>query len=115
MHSKPMRVKFSVEGASKRGTASLHREGSPVLSISECLAVEGASALVCALQPHDREGSSRQFLINEEHESSSEGCLQQFGFKAFVESHYSKTPKRKEVRKNKRFSKKQYYFAKVYS
>lgn len=52
-----------------------------------------------ALQTHDGEGSSGQFLVHKEHEGSCEHCLEQLGFKAFVESYYSKAPERKEVGK----------------
>lgn len=54
--------------------------------------VRGVSVLARALQPHDHEGGGRQFLVNEEHERSSQDRLQQLGFKAFVESRNSKTP-----------------------
>lgn len=66
--------------------------------------VRGVSVLARALQPHDHEGGGRQFLVNKEHERSSQDRLQQLGFKAFVESYNSKTPERRG--KNKRFSKK---------
>lgn len=106
-----------MEGASTVESFPIIEKEAPVWSISECRGwVQGVSVLASALQPHDHEGSSRQLLVNEEHESSSEDCLQQLGFEAFVESHNSKTPKRKEVRKKKqKVFKEAYYFAKAYS
>ena len=116
MHFKPMRVDFSVEEASTVESLPMIEKEAPIWSISECQGwVEGVSVFARALQSHDHEGSSRQLLVNEEHESSSEDCLQQLGFKAFVESHNSKTPKRKEVRKKNKVFKEAYYFAKAYS
>lgn len=65
----------------------------PLLSVQHMhlhTALWRASVLVCALQAHYSEGSSCQFLIHQEHEGSREHGLEQLGFKAFVESHYSK-------------------------
>lgn len=90
MYLKPMRVDFSEEGAS-----TVESRTPPVWSTSDRRGLRGASVLARALQPHDHEGGSHQFLVNEEHESSSQDCLQQLGFKAFVESRNSKTPERK--------------------
>lgn len=71
----------------KSRVTSVHTEGNPHLHTLQ----SGSSVFLYTLQPHNSEGSSRQFLINKEHQSSSEDCLQQFGFQTFVEPHYSKT------------------------
>lgn len=74
----------------------------PLLSVQHVhlhTALWRTSVLVCALQAHYSEGSSCQFLIHQEHEGSREHGLEQLGFKAFVESHYSKASERKEVGK----------------
>ena len=68
--------------------------------------VRGVSVLARALQPRDHEGGGRQFLVNEEHERSSQDRLQQLGFKAFVESRNSKTPERRGKNKNRSFKSK---------
>lgn len=77
---------------SQRRIISLHSRGNLPLEHLRNFSREGVSVCVCTLQPHNCEGGSCQFLINKEHESSSEDCLQQFGLQAFVESQYSKTP-----------------------
>jgi hypothetical protein len=100
-------VTFTVEGA-RAGELILLTGWKPCIWSIFTLSC-GISVLVCILQPHYGKGSSCQFLINKEHESSSEDCLKQFGLKAFVESHDSKTPKRKKV------GKKQVFFVKVNS
>lgn len=88
---KPTRVIFVEGGAWVKGEQLL-LAWKETPHLEKLLHFQGASVLVCILQSHDCEGSSCQFLINKEHESSSEDCLQQFGFKAFVQSYYSKTP-----------------------